>query len=375
LTTSPLTLLRWTRFESDSAGTGPEKRSAQILALCTDAGFAVHDMQPPARLPRWRTYAAGLGARRRFGRHASVDRAGIGLLGFRAAFYRNALSRHQGARVLLWETTYDTLLPAFARDAGFRVIALPHNLEALVSDAVFADSRYDPSADLAGELARLALADERFAIAKPERWWLEARGLATRYLPFFPDPALARECHRLRERRAARAASAGGVRGPLLILGSARNPATARGMNQQLAWLTGNPPLAADVVAIGPGTDIALAAHRAPRVQVLGGVSRAALVEHLASCSALLIHTVGGAGAVTRIPEALLAGIPVIANANAARDAAGTPGVHVYENAGEFLALTRAALPPPPPPPRPVAAETRFQSVLRRLCADSLSHA
>lgn len=307
MTTSPLTLLRWTRFKSDSAGTGPEKRSAQILALCTDAGFAVHDMQPPARLPRWRTYAAGLGARRRFGRHASVDRAGIGLLGFRAAFYRDALSRHQGARVLLWETTYDTLLPAFARDAGFRVIALPHNLEALVSDAVFADSRYDPSADLAGELARLALADERFAIAKPERWWLEARGLATRYLPFFPDPALA--------------------------------------------------------------------AHRAPRVQVLGGVSRAALVEHLASCSALLIHTVGGAGAVTRIPEALLAGIPVIANANAARDAAGTPGVHVYENAGEFLALTRAALPPPPPPPRPVAAETRFQSVLRRLCADSLSHA
>ena len=130
MTTSPLTLLRWTRFESDSAGTGPEKRSAQILALCTDAGFAVHDMQPPARLPRWRTYAAGLGARRRFGRHASVDRASIGLLGFRAAFYRNALSRHQGARVLLWETTYDTLLPAFARDAGFRVIALPHNLEA-----------------------------------------------------------------------------------------------------------------------------------------------------------------------------------------------------------------------------------------------------
>jgi hypothetical protein len=373
LISSPFTLLRWTRFKSDPSGTGPEKRSAQILDLCHDAGFSVHDMTPPAALPRRRTWAAGLNARRRFGRHASVDRAGIGLLGFRSAFYRDALSRHQGARVLLWETTYDTLLPAFAKAAGFRVIALPHNLEALVSAAVFADPRHDPSADLAGEANRLALADERFAIARPERWWLEARGLTTHYLPFFPGKLLAQECRRIREYRTARAG--GRVNAPLLILGSGFNPATARGMKQQLAWLAEASATSVEVVVSGPETDTILAAYRSPRVRLAGALSRAALVGHLETCSALLVHTVGGAGAVTRIPEALLAGIPVIANANAARDATGAPGVYVYENAGEFLALIRAALPLPPAPARPVAAETRFQSTLRRLCAEPIFHA
>jgi hypothetical protein len=76
---------------------------------------------------------------------------------------------------------------------------------------------------------------------------------------------------------------------------------------------------------------------------------------------------VGGAGAVTRIPEALLAGIPVIANRNAARDQPETPGVHVYEDAAEFAELVRARLPYPPPPPEPVAAQRRFTEQLRRL--------
>jgi hypothetical protein len=86
----------------------------------------------------------------------------------------------------------------------------------------------------------------------------------------------------------------------------------------------------------------------------------------MATCSAVLIHTFGGAGAVTRIPEALVAGVPVIANANAARDQYGTPGVHVYDDSAGFCTFIRAALPIPPSPPRP-AAEGLFQSVLQRL--------
>jgi hypothetical protein len=360
-------LLRWTRFESNSNGTGPEKRSAQIRALCAGAGFVVDDMQPPASLPRWQVRFAGARARIRFGRHASIDHAGIGLLGFRALFYREALARHNGLRVLLWETTYDTLLPTMAREAGYRVIALPHNLESLVSEAVFASPIYDPSFDLAGEVGRLALADAVFTIAKEERWFLEAHRLTPHYLPFFPDPSLARECALIRERRAERAQPGGNVAGPLLLLGSAFNPATARGMALQLGWLAEGGLSPADIVVAGPQTDTILATHRAPHVRLLGHVSREALVELLIGCSALLIHTSGGAGAVTRIPEALLAGVPVVANSNAARDQHGTPGVHVYESPAEFRALVSAALPLPPAPPPPVAEAGRFLEVVSNL--------
>ena len=191
-------LLRWTRFASDPHGTGPEKRSAQILSLCRGAGFGVDDMQPPSHISRWQVLKAGLSARWRHGAHASVDHAGPGLLGFRARFYQTALAAHQGTRVLLWETTYDTLLPEMAHAAGFKIIALPHNLEALVSERVFADQAYNPFADLAAEVDRLARAEAIFTIAKEERWLLEARGLEPDYLPYYPDPVLVDECGAIR---------------------------------------------------------------------------------------------------------------------------------------------------------------------------------
>ena len=360
-------LLRWTRFASDPRGTGPEKRSAQIQTLCREFGFAVDNMQPPASLPRWRIWSAGLVARMRFGSRAAVDRPGPGLLGYRSAFYRSALARHRGARVLLWETTYDNLLPVMAREAGFRVIALPHNLESLVSEAVFNDPGYDPTADLTAEVRRLALADAVFTIAKEERWFLEARGLAPGYLPYYPDPALVSECTAIRQRRAALACADGTVRGPLLILGSAFNPATSRGMEQQLEWLAAMPSAGTEIVVAGGQTDVVLASHARPGVELLGRVTREKLTTLLEKCSALLIHTFGGAGAVTRIPEALLAGVPIIANFNAARDQFGTPGVHVYESATTFATLVRLPLTMPPAPQRPHEAEERFRLELVRL--------
>ena len=362
-------LLRWTRFTDNPIGTGGEKRSAQIRALVEAAGFVVADMHPPPSVPRARAWWAGLRWRLRLGRHASVDGAGPGLLGYRAVFYREALARHPGPRLLLWETTYDTVLPCLARAAGFRIIALPHNLEAFVSEAAFADPRHQVLTDLAAEVDRLGRADVIFTIAKEERWLLQSRGLEPHYLPFFPDPVLAADCAAIRAQRASRARADGTVPGPLLLLGSAFNPATARGMQLQLAWLRqgGLPP--AGAVVVGPQTERVLAAVAFPGVQLRGGLTQPALRELLESCSALLIHTVGGAGAVTRIPEALLAGIPVIANTNAARDQHGRPGVHVYDDPAEFCRLAAQPLPQPPSPTPPVAEERRFQSTLRAMAA------
>jgi glycosyltransferase involved in cell wall biosynthesis len=369
LTEPPSTILRWTRFASNPHGTGPEKRSAQILALCSEAGLAVDDMRPPARVPRWRAYPAGLAARWRFGARAAIYGRSIGLLGYHSEFYRAALAGHRGARVLIWETTYDVMLPALARQAGFRVIALPHNLEAFVSEAVFADPAYDPTGDFGAEVARLALADSVFAISREERWLLEARGLSPGYLPYYPDPVLQLECAAIRARRVARASPDGRMRGPLLILGSAFNPASARGMATQLEWLARSFPTDVEIAVAGPRSEEILASHARPGVRLLGQVGRDQLVELLASCSAMLVHTLGGAGAVTRIPEALLAGVPIIANPNAARDQFGTPGVHVYESEAEFAALVRAVPPIPPPPPFPASAAAQFRSALARLQA------
>lgn len=364
-------LLRWTRFASKADGTGPEKRSAQIAELVRNAGYAVRDMVPPSSAPRFPRMLAGLKARLAHGPLASVDRAGAGLLGFRSHFYGQALATHTGLKVLLWETTYDDVLPALARAAGFRVIALPHNLESLVSDAVFRDGGYNPAPDLAAEIRRLRRADKVFTIAREERWLLEAAGLEPGYLPFFPTGELATECSRLWERRQHSAAPNGTVSGPLLLLGSAFNPATARGMQLQLEWLASDPTSPREIVIAGGDTDRHFAAFAGSRIRVLGSVSREKLLELYAGCSALLIHTRGGAGAVTRIPEALAAGVPVIVNSNGARDQHGAAGVHVYENAGEFLRLTRSELPLPPTPAWPSSQVDAFHDTLRKFATAS----
>jgi glycosyltransferase involved in cell wall biosynthesis len=352
-------VLRWTRFKSDSHGTGPEKRSAQIRWLCESAGVELVELQPPDDFPRLRTKLIGAWLRLRLGPRASIDPAGPGLLGYRWWFFHSALKRHPEARAVLWETTYDDVLPLVARRHGKRLLAAPHNLEALVSEEVFRSAAYDPFPDLAAEVRRLAQADAVFTIAQEERWLLEARGVAARYLPFFPEPRLERECLAVRARRPAPKPDQ-----PLLLVGSAFNAATGRGMRQHLEWLRGVPR---HVVVVGPQTDQLFREFAGERVRVLGAVPREELAGLMATCAALCIHTEGGAGAVTRIPEALVAGIPVIANSNALRSCHGAPGTHPYETREEFLALALQPLPVPPVPPRPTREETLFQSALGRL--------
>ena len=53
----------------------------------------------------------------------------------------------------------------------------------------------------------------------------------------------------------------------------------------------------------------------------------------------------GATGALTRIPDLLLAGIPVIANSIAARSYYNLPGVRVVENIDHLLGVLRHAAP------------------------------
>lgn len=367
------TLLRWTRFESDPHGTGGEKRTAQLTELIAKAGLDARPF-PPTSPRRAAIWLEGVQARLRHGRNASVDHAGIGLLGYRALLYRRGLATHVGARVLSWETTYDDLLPALARAAGFTIIAAPHNLESLVSDRAFADATFDPMPALAAEINRLRLAHAVSTISREEQWLLQARGISAGYLPYFPAQTLVEELSAIRAARVARAQSDGRVAGPVLLLGSAFNPATARGMRRQLEWLSRGSASAPSVVVAGRDSDRILGEFARPGIEIRGTVSGDELDRLMTEAAALLVHTEGGGGALTRIPEALLAGVPVIANGNAARDQHGTNGVHVYHTPTEFLA--RVAAPPaiPPAPVRPEAAEARYMDQLRQ-AATAYAHA
>jgi hypothetical protein len=80
----------------------------------------------------------------------------------------------------------------------------------------------------------------------------------------------------------------------------------------------------------------------------------------MASSEKAVVFQTRGSGALTRIPELLLAGLPVICNPHAARSAQQYDGVEIFDTDEELVSLLNARAPMPVPPDRPVQAEERL---------------
>jgi hypothetical protein len=99
-----------------------------------------------------------------------------------------------------------------------------------------------------------------------------------------------------------------------------------------------------------------------------GSVSSDELNKILTTTKAVLIHQLAGVGALTRIPEMLIAGVPVIANGNACRSSFEYDGIYHYEDQTELKEmLSKSEFPFPQMLPRPRCAEERFIKTLREL--------
>jgi hypothetical protein len=98
----------------------------------------------------------------------------------------------------------------------------------------------------------------------------------------------------------------------------------------------------------------------AETVKVYGTVSSLELGRLLAGARALLMYQESATGVLTRIPEALLAGVPIIGNSIACRSALGFSGIHLFDGPSELADLLNTDLPDPAIPPRDYALESAF---------------
>jgi hypothetical protein len=183
------------------------------------------------------------------------------------------------------------------------------------------------------------------------------RGVAAEYMPFFPE-------QRQRERWLVLRARRGASQAPfdkLLILGSAVNPPTRAGMAELLIWLRSRPPAPRLAVkVIGYGTEV-FRDFQTDQLAILGALSDANLQDQLVGARAAILHQPAAAGALIRVSEMLLAGIPVFANAIAARSTSQYDGVATYESFAELGAmLDSGGLEVPPVPEPPTAFERSF---------------
>jgi glycosyltransferase involved in cell wall biosynthesis len=252
-------------------------------------------------------------------------------------------------------------LLALAAKRNMPVIATPQNFEALYPTEW--PPRYDLDKMLSlmrREVDWLSRAARVWTIGTLDQELLGLFGVPAQLLPYQP-PAVRRD-ELLGVRRQRTAAS----QDYALVLGSATNSPTRTGMLELLRFSRARPAKLPIVVA-GFGTE-QLAAEAGPGVRVLGAQSDISLRGLLTGARLLWLHQGPMTGALTRVNEALIAGVPILANRWAARSALPNPGLRAYDSLEETPELLERA-PSVPTIPDISAYEEAFIADLRSLAS------
>jgi hypothetical protein len=262
---------------------------------------------------------------------------------------------------MILEWGCDPIAFSVLKDAGFKIVVSLTAIGSLWRERPSAVTGSYPQMYLI-EIENLRLADAVFCISREEQWLLANLGIKAGYLPYFPDEE--REQSLLQE-RAARGRDISSAWPEFLICATRGNTDTVDSFRQQVEWIQRAFPEDGPVFHVaGAQTETIREVWNDQRFVFHGTCPEEEFISVKRRCRAICVHSQNGLGAVTRIPDMLLAGLSVIANGIAARSYLDMDGVHIYDTQREFAALLRAELPTPPSPQRPVELEQEFLSCL-----------
>jgi glycosyltransferase involved in cell wall biosynthesis len=354
-------ILQDSHFENDANGHGGDRRTLQITELIHTAGLSIEKVRK-TDLSRISKYLEGISFLMKYPSYMTSSFRWIGECGYESLSYKNILREHLGSKLLVWEATSHTLASCVAKNSGYKVMALSHNLESLVSGPFDQLDLGKLLKKFSNEIQALAQSDAVFCISREEQWLLKLCGVDADFLPYYPPVFILERLLELRYRRISP------ERKKFLIVGTALNPPTLAGMLQQLDLLKKiRGDINFDVDIAGYGTEQLAEYCDHQSFNLLGAIKPQELDILMLNAKAVLVHQKAGVGALTRIPEMIIAGVPVIANSNACRSALHYSGVYCYDSAAELVALMKSDLPVPELLQRPIMAEQRFVDCLRSL--------
>lgn len=347
-----LNILKHSHFSADPFGHGGSKRTAQINGLLTDAGivFSEADFETGAITKNKALfYLRGL----IHNRDITIPLKNNYATGRYLRIFEDFVDREQPDLFLLEATSeYYLLLAEVLVKNNVPVIGLPHNLESLASGSKNIFSHKRAPFWLFDELNYLRLCQKNFTISSEESWLLSCTGLAAEHLPYYPARQAEEFLLNIRERKRHTEKKENG-RVSVLLLGTFYNKPTADGYIELIQAIKKYADL--EIIVAGHGSEQLKAIFSAKNVRVLGAVSNDRLAELIISCDYAVIQQQPSSGALTRIPELLLAGIPVLANEHAARSSSGLKGIKVYRSYPQLLEQLYSPLPSVPVIERPVA--------------------
>lgn len=336
-------IIRHSKFTSNPFGDGGSKRSAQIEELLKESGYDYINtsFSLPKGLSVFELLKLSVRAIHFIGKNVGWEKYSSIESKFHAIKYFALrlpviFDKYSGKDVtFIWESTASGNYgyPYLMKAAGAKVIAFPHNLESLVpTQSDIQTGKVAPNW-LADEIERLKLCDKVFTISREECWLLRQHGIDAAYLPYYPPREAERFLLGIRAKRVVRKPN---DRTKFLLLGSATNPPTREGM-QELLNEAAKHNLDFDIYVVGYQTE-SLNIPPKNNIHFLGSLGKEEIAEWLVITDAILVYQPPTSGALTRIPEMLVAGIPVFANFDAARNFYNIDDVIIYSTFDSLFA-------------------------------------
>jgi len=326
-----------TKFKLDPFSDGGSKRSVQIRELLDRNGipyvndaFVLPKNVSKIQLVKWAFRSIGF-IHCHYPRKAvkSLSRY-IRLVKYYALRIPIVLDKYKDHNVdFLWENTNDRDMLYLLKTTGNRVVGMPHNIESLV--------RGSSVTALSAEVANLRYCDAVFTISKEETWLLRLLGINAYYLPYYPPQAAESFLLSIRQERERRVPKSNKV---FTLLGSATNVPTRSGM-QALVDFAATQDLPFKLIIAGYGTESLMPVSN-PQIVFRGTLSNEELESLLIETDGIVIYQPPTTGALTRIPEMLLADIPVFANFNATRNYFGITGIKMYNTFDELFEMLKS---------------------------------
>lgn len=363
-----LNIYKHAHFLPDAFGHGGNKRTAQIDYLLSAAGVEAKQVDLSNTIAtgsKLSFYISGL----RQNTTLRTNNKSKYAIGRYKAIFEQFIKQHK-PDLFIWESTveYHLLLAEVLYKHNIPVIALPHNLESLVAGSKSVFSNKPSPQWLFEELNYLKLCKKVFAISREEHWLLSNYGINATYLPYYPAPAAETFLLEIGQKRSRATSEPKNAEQNILLLGTFHNQPTLTGFNellQQIQTIKG-----INIHIAGFGSEMLKDKFPAKNIRVWGSVDNDTLAGLIADSDCAVVHQQPSGGALTRIPELLIAGLPVLANTHAARSCDLSTGVIIYDSYDELRTMLSAGNFKQPPVLNRPPEEQAFSNYIKTIAKE-----
>jgi hypothetical protein len=214
------------------------------------------------------------------------------------------------------------------------------------------------------ELQSLRQCHSIFTISREEQYLLKLFGLEAEFLPYYPTREVENYLLKIRQNRKLKAQE-----NKIFLMGTAGNKPTFDGMLNRILFFHKNLKNSKLQLHVAGYLTESLKPYipENPNIHLHGTLSNERLAEMLEKCSYCWIHQNISTGSLTKIPELMMAGVPVLLNSDAARNFHNVSGIKVYEHDEDCREVMQLDIPVPEIPDKPQVHEKILINTIEKL--------